>query len=133
MIISPEEFIKLRTSHLKKDQDRASHDRADNSVWIDTIKQFPEFKIWVIHNKTIPIDILEILAADIDSKVREAVALKRKINNKIFNLLSCDKDENVRCALLCNTKLSKDMKKQVKIEGSAWLKQVLNEQLSKVD
>lgn len=133
MIVSAEEFIKLRTSDKKEEQDRASRDHADNRVWLDIIKNYPEYKVWIVHNKTIPVDILESLAKDEEIEVREAVARKRKINDRIFELLSADKDESVRYALICNTKLSKEKKELIHTEGSNWLKAALQEQLAKAD
>jgi hypothetical protein len=133
MIASAEEFISLRTSDLKEEQDRATHDSADATVWVDLITNFPDYKIWVIHNKSIPIDILETLAQDNDAKVREAVARKRKINDRISNWLSVDTDENVRYALICNSKLSKDKKRLIETKDSVWLKNALYEQLSKAE
>jgi hypothetical protein len=131
MIISAEEFIRLRTSNLPKEQEQASFDTADNLVWLDIIQNFPHYKTWVVHNKTVPIEILEILAQDEEAKVRAEVARKRKINDKIFDLLSVDKDESVRHTLICNTKLSKDKKMLINVEGSQWLKIALEEQLSR--
>lgn len=131
MIVSAEEFIRLRTSDLKKEQDRASHDSAAITVWVDLITNYPDYKVWVVHNKSIPIDILETLAKDEDAEVREAVARKRKINERIFNWLAVDTDENVKYALICNTKLPKYKKKLIDIKHSEWLRNALNEQLSK--
>src|SRR5688572_8266258 len=105
MIRSAEEFIKLRTSESMEEQDRATHDHADLKTWNDIISKYPDYKEWVIHNKTIQIEILEDLTSDPDPKVRSAIARKRKINDKIFRLLSVDKDEGVRYALISNTKL----------------------------
>ncbi len=68
------------------EQYRASHDMAPISVWFDIIKDFPEFKTWAIYNKTIPIEVLEVLARDDDSCVRSAVAMKRSISESIVNL-----------------------------------------------
>ncbi|MBT2557489.1 hypothetical protein J7E24_06805 [Hymenobacter sp. ISL-91] len=133
MITSAEGFIRLRTSELKEEQERASHDSASTSVWVDLIDNYPEYKVWVVHNKSIPIDILETLAKDEDAEVREAVARKRKINDKIFNWLAVDTNENVKYALICNTKLPKDKKKLIDTEHSEWLKNALDEQLSKVE
>jgi hypothetical protein len=127
MITSAEEFIKLRTSEIKEEQDRASLDSADNTIWLDIIHNYPDYKVWVVHNKTIPIEILEKLAADENAEVRAAVARKRKINDRIFDLLSVDKDENVRYALMCNTKLQKEKKKLIQTGGSQWLKSTLEE------
>ncbi len=117
MIKSADEFIKLRNSN---DQ-RATHDVADISVWHDVIDRYPEYKVWVILNKTISIEILEFLATDEDITVRCAIARKRKINEKIFNLLKADVDESVRYSLMSNTKLSLDQIIQIKTDDSEWL------------
>lgn len=130
MIASAEEFIRLRTSDLKEEQDRASRDMADTSIWMEVITKFPNYKVWVVHNKSIPIDILEILAQDRDAEVRAAVARKRKINDKIFSWLAVDTDENVKYALICNTKLPKNKKMLIDTKQSEWLKEALNKQLS---
>ena len=118
MITSAAEFVRLRTSDLKEEQDRASHDTADAAVWVDVIQNFPDYKVWVAHHKTVPIHVLEILAQDKEVEVRQVVARKRKINDSIFSLLFVDKDENVRHALICNTKLAKDKKTLIQTEGS---------------
>jgi hypothetical protein len=130
MIASAEEFIRLRTSDLKEEQDRASRDMADTSIWMEVITKFPNYKVWVVHNKSIPIDILEILAQDKDAEVRAEVARKRKINDKIFSWLAVDTDENVKYALICNTKLPKNKKMLIDTKQSKWLKEALNKQLS---
>jgi hypothetical protein len=129
MLLSVEEFIRLRTSDVKAEQHRASHDNADDTIWLDIIQNFPEYKFWVIHNKTISLNILELLARDTDAEVRAAVARKRKINDNIFTLLSLDESAEVRHALLCNTKLSKRMKGQIFTGDSEWLTQALHDQL----
>jgi hypothetical protein len=129
MIKTAEEFIKLRQSELKEDQEQATHQPADLNVWIDVINKYPEFKTWVIHNKTIQIEILETLAMDKDPKVRCDVARKRKINESIFNVLSVDSDENVRHALISNTALTLEQLKKIKVDNSAWLTNALNEKI----
>ncbi len=127
MINSALEFITLRQSDNKDEQDRASNENADISVWLDIISNYPEFKTWVIHNKTVPVEILEILCTDEDSNIRSDVARKRKLNDKIFNLLSIDLDENVRYALMCNTKLTLDQKRTIKMDDSLWLTEMFSE------
>jgi hypothetical protein len=98
---------------------RAAHDSADISTWIEVIEKHPDFKRWVIHNKTVPIEILELLTFDNDANVRSEVARRRTINDKIFATLARDKDENVRYALMCNTRLSIDKLKQIETRDSA--------------
>jgi len=125
MIETADEFIRLRQSDNMDEQHRAGHDTADISVWMDVIKSYPDFKIWVIRNKTIQIEILEILCTDKDPNVRSEVARKRKINDTIFNLLCVDPDENVRYSLMWNTKLTLEKIKTIKVDDSDWLKEQL--------
>ncbi len=130
MIPSAEEFIRLRQSSVKSEYDRAAQDTAEIQVWLDVIKKYPDYKNWVIHNKTIQPDILELLCSDSDPEVRAAVARKRKINDSIIAVLSVDPDENVRYALLCNTKLTPDKKSHIKVDDSPWLIEKRDELLS---
>jgi len=125
MIGTADEFIRLRQSNGMSDQYRANHDTANVSVWLKIIKTYPDFKYWVIHNKTIQIEVLEILCVDKDPKIRSAVARKKKINDKIFDILRIDSDINVRYTLLCNTKLPLEKIKTVKVDDSDWLKEKL--------
>ena len=131
MIKSAQEFITLRSSKIKEEYDRASNETADISTWIEVIENHPDFKEWVIHNKTVPVEILELLALDNDPNIRCAVARKRKISDKIFLALSRDRDDNVRYALLCNTALGKEKLKQIQTTDSEWLKIKLNEALAR--
>ena len=133
MINSADEFIRLRTSEIKEEYDRSAHDNADISTWTEVIEKFPDCKEWVIHNTTVPVDILERLTLDNDPKIRSAVARKRKINDKIFLALSQDKDENVRYALMCNTNLTVDKLRKIKTVDSDWLVKQLNERINEIE
>ena len=62
-----------------------------------------------------------------------AVARKRKINEKIFQTLSKDKDENVRYALICNTNLTVDKLKLIETADSEWLTRQLNERIKGIE
>ena len=129
MIISAQEFKKLRLSDDHNEQLRASTDSASIDVWSEVIALYPDLKEWVAHNKTIQIEILEILATDNDPRVRCVVARKRKINDKIFDLLKNDVDESVRHALICNTKLNLDKKRDIEVNDSEWLRRELQSKL----
>jgi hypothetical protein len=102
MIESTEEFIKLRTSTDRIEYCRSIEDTASLQVWIDIITVCPEMKEWVVLNKTIPLEVLRILATDSDSKIRAAVADKRKLDNALFEMLSVDNDELVRQRIAYN-------------------------------
>lgn len=132
MKTTAEEFIRLRYSDDLEEQYRAGLETADLKVWLTVIEKYPESKSWVIHNKTIQIEILELLSEDADAKVREAVARKRKINQNIKHRLFNDPDEQVRYALINNPKLSPDELLQIKVEDSDWLKEKWNEAMTRL-
>ena len=102
MIVSAEEFVRLRLSDEHHEYARAANDNASESVWLEVIQEYPEMRKWVAHNKTIPISILQILANDVDSAVRSMVARKRKLPADIIERLAQDSDASVRFAIACN-------------------------------
>jgi hypothetical protein len=125
MIESAEEFIRLRTSEVVEEYHRSAHYSADISIWMDVIERYPSFKKWVIHNKTVPLAILELLAHDADPEVRGSIAGKRKIRGSIVELLSTDPDETVRASLISNPKLTKEQLKAINVGDSQWLQATL--------
>ena len=61
-------------------------------------------KFWVVHNKTVPLEILDALSIDADTRVRSAVAGKRKASPEILERLARDADEGVRHTVAWNAK-----------------------------
>jgi hypothetical protein len=106
MIESAAQFRLLRESEIAEEYHRAAHDEAPLQVWLDILNQMPDMRFWVAHNKTIPIEILQILANDQDPQVRDMVARKRKIPESIQLSLSGDDDPTVRSALAYNSKIA---------------------------
>lgn len=102
MITSAEEFVALRVSEIKDEYDRAAMEEAPISVWREVIEKFPEYRRWVAHNKTVPVEILEELCVFDD--VRYFVASKRKLSQALFERLSQDPDSLVRGAIAANRK-----------------------------
>lgn len=105
MINSAEEFVLLQTSEARNEYIRAAHEEAPDFVWMDIISRFPEMREWVAHNRTVPLNILEILARDMNESVRATVASKRKLSPELFDLLSQDMSESVRERVACNKKV----------------------------
>jgi hypothetical protein len=104
MIESADEFIRLRTSELREEYWRAAHDEAPLEVWWQVVREHKDMKKWVIHNKTVPVEILVALSTDEDDAVREAVARKRKAPVEILERLACDPEPGVRLAVAHNAK-----------------------------
>ena len=110
MIASAEEFARLRVNKDPAEQARATHEAADESVRRAVIADYPELKIWVVRNKTIPLEILRLLAIDADPRVRSEVATKRKLDDALFATLAKDSDESVRRAVALNAKCPAEIK-----------------------
>jgi hypothetical protein len=107
MILSAEEFYRLRTSALQGEYERAASEDAPIEVWLEIISSMPEMKEWVAHNKTVPIEILEKLAKDSDSRVRFVVATKRKLPAALQIQLAKDADDGVRDRIARNKNATK--------------------------
>ncbi|MCO1373835.1 hypothetical protein L0Z42_25395 [Burkholderia multivorans] len=103
MIQCAEEFIALRDSRIKDEYDRAATDEASVSVWRDVIVRFPDYRKWVAHNKTVPVEILAELC-QFEAEVRRFVAVKRKLSRELFELLAKDPDPVVRQGVASNKK-----------------------------
>ncbi|MBF4164025.1 hypothetical protein [Nocardioides acrostichi] len=104
MIESADEFVRLRTSAAPEDYRRAAHDAAPVRIWLEVIDRYPHMRPWVAHNKTVPIEILTVLASDSEAEVRCAVADKRKLTVGLFRQLAADPDEGVRTRVAYNRK-----------------------------
>lgn len=103
MITSSEEFVALRSSSIKSEYDRAATAEAPISVWREVIKHYPDYRRWVSHNKSVPLEILEELC-QFDSTIRQFVAAKRKLSPAMFEALSRDESYVVRIAIAANKK-----------------------------
>jgi hypothetical protein len=104
LIKSAEEFVSLRLSEKPDEYLRAAWEEAPLSVWFEVIKQYPDIKFWVAQNKTIPVEVLKILADDHEWRVRSMVASKNKITEEIQLKLAKDLDPAVRQRVVNNKK-----------------------------
>lgn len=107
MITTAEEFVRLRSSSNPDEYHRAANASAPETVWQDIITRYPEMRSWVVHNKTVPIAILEHLSHDADPQVRAMVATKRKLPESLQICLAQDTDAGVRLALAANAKATR--------------------------
>lgn len=105
MISSAEEFVELRRSERQEEYLRATQESAPREVWLEVIQRFPDMRFWVAQNKTVPVEVLAVLAHDLDSRVRAMVAMKNKLTDELFALLAIDQDDSVRARLAYNKKV----------------------------
>ena len=106
MITTAHEFKRLCESTNPEEYCRSATDEAPLEVWREIVDDMPEMRFWVAQNKTVPIEILDLLAMNSDAQVRDMVARKRKITESTAIRLASDPDETVRAALATNAKLT---------------------------
>ena len=99
MLESAEEFIRLRYSENSDDYYRAAHEEASIEVWLQVIASYPDARFWVAQNKTVPAEVLSVLARDLDPSVRGMVARKNKLTPELLALLADDPDGSVRLSV----------------------------------
>lgn len=109
MISDIKEYLYLTDSDSKSDNNRIINEELSSDLISEIIKNYPERKSWIIHNKLIPIKILEELATDDNDDVRFTIAMKKKCNRVTFEKLLKDKNYSVRLAVVRNKKLPIDL------------------------
>ncbi|MCU6243899.1 hypothetical protein [Enterobacter asburiae] len=102
MIESTEEFVRLRNSDIPSEYNRSANEEAPISVWLDLINEYPEMRVWVARNRTIPKKIVDMLSKDPDPFVRDAICSKYPLDIELYVLFSKDMDEGVRSRLTYN-------------------------------
>lgn len=132
VISSASEFVALRTSEDPAEYRRAAHEEASFDVWVEVVDAHPDMRRWVAHNKTVPVQVLELLAQDADPDVRAVVAGKRKFPLELAVLLSRDIDEGVRLRVAHNPKVHDDVL-QILAEDECWMvREAARERLASV-
>ncbi|MCB1281556.1 MAG: HEAT repeat domain-containing protein, partial [Salinibacterium sp.] len=66
------------------------------TVFSASVAVFPEMRFWVAQNKTVPVEVLEVLARDDDPRVRSMVARKGKASSTILTALAKDPESHIR-------------------------------------
>ncbi len=104
MIRDAEEFIKLCLGQDPEEINKTLSDNAALETWFEVIKKYPGRRIDVAQNRTIPEEVMRILASCDDPTVRSLIAQKRRLVPDLFSLLARDPDETVRRAIAANQK-----------------------------
>ena len=130
MILSPEEFVALRASEDPDEYRRSSREHADIGVWLQVIDRFPDFRKWVAHNKTIPEEVIRILATDPNEEVRWTIAMKRGIPADVLANLSGDNDETIRNRIARHPRVSRAILLRLSDDPSAVVADVARRRLA---
>lgn len=104
MITSAEEFVRLRLSENPDEYLRAAWEEAPLDVWQEVIQKYPDMSFWVAQNKSVPVEILSILASHPEESVRSMVASKNKLPEELQIKLASDHEFFVRQRIAYNKK-----------------------------
>lgn len=85
MILSAQEFVRLRQSDKPEEYNRAASEEISEAVCFEVIEKYPDMKAWVAHNKKVPLSVLKHLADVPDPWVRVSVGEKRKQENFLYS------------------------------------------------
>jgi hypothetical protein len=113
MISSAEEFVQLRRSEEQEEYSRSSQEGASIEVWNAVLDNYPDMAFWVAQNKTVPYEILEVLASHTNSRVRSMVASKNKLKEALLLKLASDQDDSVRMSVARHKKATVDVLNQL--------------------
>jgi hypothetical protein len=129
MIQSPQEFIALSDSEHPDNQHRARYEDAPEEVWFEIVEKYPDYIRAVIWNKTVPLNILRCIAKSPDAKIRCDVAMKRKLDDALFEMLSQDPDDSVRAQIVSNPKTPRHISERLALDREVWVAQQAREKL----
>ncbi|MEV6614544.1 hypothetical protein AB0N31_11850 [Streptomyces sp. NPDC051051] len=108
MIETADEFVRLRNSSDPQECRRATVEEASVQVWAEVVDRYPEERVGVVQNKTVPLAVLEMLIGDPDARVRFMVAMKRKLSPNLLEQLARDVDESVRMRVVQHKNTSRE-------------------------
>ncbi|UIO41551.1 hypothetical protein LOY85_22545 [Brevibacillus brevis] len=73
-------------------------------VWQEVIQKYPDMSFWVAQNKSVPVEILSILASHPEESVLSMVASKNKLPEELQIKLASDPEFFVRQRIAYNKK-----------------------------
>jgi len=89
------EFIQFASSEVDVERRRAALEDAPLDVWMNLVTHHPKYRFAVAQNKTIPDEVIRLLAGDSDWRVRQCVASKRRCPPDVLALLATDENESI--------------------------------------
>ena len=102
MLYTAEEFVGLVNADDPEISNQAAHVEASEAVWLAVVDRYPTLRFAVAANKTIPAQVIEVLARDGDARVRDMIARKRVVPLRVMEMLALDSDTGIRLTLAYN-------------------------------
>ncbi|MCB9855550.1 MAG: hypothetical protein H6818_07655 [Phycisphaerales bacterium] len=130
MITSVQQFIELNDSDSPELRRLGRTLGATDEVWNELLRNHLEYWEAVVLNKSIPIAILDRLAECGNDKVRDLVAMKRKLSLYAMRLLATDADPGVRLTLVRNPKIDIEVLREMLSDEDEYIAGIASQRLS---
>ncbi|WP_424567939.1 hypothetical protein [Streptomyces sp. CH-036] len=129
MIETADEFVRLRNSSDPQECRRAAVEEAPAQVWMEVVDRYPEERLAVVQNKTVPLAVLEIMIDDPDTRVRFMVAMKRKLSPDLLERLAHDVDESIRMRVAQHRNTSRETLESLRRDPWSEVRAAVDERL----
>lgn len=113
MIESVSHYLQLRSDESASKRRLITTEIAAVSTWIELVESHPELCDDIALNKSLPIEILELLANNASENVRYIVAMKGNLSANLFEHLASDSCETVRSRIAFNKRTPVSILKQL--------------------
>lgn len=133
VVSSADEWVGLRCSEVPGEQFKAAWAIATVDIWKEVIDKYPDMREWVAHNKTIPEEIIRILALDTDSRVRGMVADKRKVPADVLAILARDSEETIRRSVVGDPNIPVEILQTMVNDEWSVVAEIAKKRLSEMD
>ena len=113
LIHNASEFIDTLENPESSDHALIRFGMASTTTWLEIIQHSEDAAVWVALNKTIPVEVIEVLAQHSSARVRRFAAAKNRITPELILLLSTDSDPSVRLRIAIHKKTGAEILRQL--------------------
>ena len=86
---------------------------ASTETWLEIVRHSEDAAVWVALNKTIPVEVIEVLARHASARVRRFAAARNRVTPELIVLLSTDSDPGVRLRIAIHKKTGAEILRQL--------------------
>lgn len=109
LIHQASEFIAALENPESPDHSLIRFCEASTETWLEIVNHSEDATVWVALNKTIPIEVITVLAKHSSARVRRFAADKNSITPELIALLATDSDPSVRLRIANHKKTSPEI------------------------
>ena len=113
LIHNASEFIDALENPESTDHSLIRFGTASIETWLEIVRHSEDAAVWVALNKTIPVEVIEVLANHASARVRRFAADKNRITPELIVLLSTDSDPSVRLRIANHKKTGAEILRQL--------------------